>query len=345
MSFGKKWAGRIYGTNTGNIFARIDGEPSALHGSLHINDAQFGIAVYEVSGSIQNETLRLRGRPRGSEEDTAADSFAATGKLNSKGQLIGDWLTHDGLTGTFILFPHDEPSEPAPNSDQIPEQVYVARHEFGAVELGRDDIVQIADEMQKEFRDGKLIVTVTTETEQSRYLDDFKNSPSQKRKAKILKLFVQQSDSSGINRVAVVEFGPIFNAASTQSSDESWALGFLERIKKSVKPLERHYATNFKKLGFGINQIILVAAITLLPSLPSLERRSILMAAVLALGYIINLLHRKYLPLASIYLGDRPAGIWSIITPTLISWTVSASAGLVAAVLAAYLGGMLNLAD
>tara|TARA_R110002020_G_scaffold37830_25_gene114141 strand:- start:7267 stop:7866 length:600 start_codon:yes stop_codon:yes gene_type:complete len=199
--------------------------------------------------------------------------------------------------------------------------------------------------MQKEFRDGKLIVTVTTETEQSRYLDDFKNSPSQKRKAKILKLFVQQSDSSGINRVAVVEFGPIFNAASTQSSDESWALGFLERIKKSVKPLERHYATNFKKLGFGINQIILVAAITLLPSLPSLERRSILMAAVLALGYIINLLHRKYLPLASIYLGDRPAGIWSIITPTLISWTVSASAGLVAAVLAAYLGGMLNLAD
>ncbi|KKL99981.1 hypothetical protein LCGC14_1808960, partial [marine sediment metagenome] len=49
MAICKKWAGKVYGTNTGNLYATFEGHSDALTGKIHLNDPVFGLAVYGIS--------------------------------------------------------------------------------------------------------------------------------------------------------------------------------------------------------------------------------------------------------------------------------------------------------
>jgi hypothetical protein len=203
----------------------------------------------------------------------------------------------------------------------------------------------IADDIQRDFKDARVVVTVVADTEQSRYLPDFKTINFTADRATILKLFVQKPEGGGVNRVAQVEFGPQVNLVMTQGSDEAWVLGMLEKLKRSIRPFERAYTTNFKKLGFGINQLLLVGAIIFLPSLTSLRDRSILMVGVLALIFCVNWLHVRYLPFAAIYLGQKPTGLFARAAPSVISWVIAVTASVAATLLGAYLKGWLSLSS
>jgi hypothetical protein len=89
----------------------------------------------------------------------------------------------------------------------------------------------------------------------------------------------------------------------TQGADKAWVLGELERLKRDVHGFERAYATNVKRLGFGINQLLLFGVIVYLPSLDSLRDRTILMVGVIALMGAVTWLHNRFLPFAAVYLG------------------------------------------
>lgn len=129
----------------------------------------------------------------------------------------------------------------------------------------------------------------------------------------------------------------------TQGSDEAWVLGKLEKLKGELRKSERFYTTNFKRLGFGINQVLLAAAIVYLPSLESFHSRAVLMVGVFVLAFIVTWLHTRYIPFAAIYLDKKPEGMLARVAPSIASWLIAATAGIAATLLAAYLQGYLKL--
>lgn len=341
MALGRLWAGRAYGTNIGNIFIKLNGDDTALAGTLHMNEPGVGIVVYSVQGEFDGLQLRLTGEPQTQIDGVAFGRLSAAASLNARGELNGEWSTSIGSAGTFILFPHDQGQDLEADAGRFPDQLHTARHQFGAVAVNREQITAIAEEIQRDFKKRQVIVTVVAGTEQSRYLSDFKTTDFNTDRASIIRLFAQESEGSTVNRVVQVEFGPQVNTAMTQGSEESWVLGTLEKLKRSIRPLERGYTTNFKKFGFGINQLLFICAIVFLPSLGSLRDRAILMAGVLAIIFGVIWLHNHYLPFAAIHLGQRPKGIFERLTPSMVSWIIAVTASLVAALLAAYLQGLL----
>jgi hypothetical protein len=277
MSLGRLWAGGAYGTSTGNLFLKLEGEDTALVGTLRINETGVGLAAYSVAGSFDGARLTFTGEPQTQIEGKAFGRLNATATLSPGGNLEGEWETDIGSAGTLILFPHDRSQVPA-SGQETPDQLHTARHRFRAIEIDRDQITALAQNLQQEFTKGRAVVTVVTDTQQSRYLEDFKNLRFNVDRAEVIKIFVQEPEGDhGINKVASVEFGPQFNEVLTQGTSEAWVLGRLEKLKRDLKQFERAYATNFKRLGFGINQVLLFGAVVFLPSLANLRDRAILM--------------------------------------------------------------------
>jgi hypothetical protein len=340
MTLGHYWAGGVAGTNTGKVFVKLDGDDAALTGTLHFNDTDVGVAVYSLTGSFDGKELTFTGQPQ-----TEGDEYApltATATLTAKGNLEGQWHTDLGTAGVFVLFPQQQGQAPDSAADSPPEQLHMARHQFGAIQIDRDQVTSLAEEIQREFKNAKVVVTVVASTEQSRFLPDFKAMSFTLDKAEILKLFASEPEGAGVNRAISLEFGPQVNNAMTQSSDEAWVLGMLERLKRSVKPLERSYATNIKRIGVGFNQLLLLAAFVFLPSLANLRDRALFMVGIFVILIAMNWLHSRYLPNAAIYLRNRPQGILARVAPSFISWLIALTAGAAATLLAGYLQGWMG---
>ena len=340
MALGHYWAGGVAGTNTGKVFVRFEGEDAALTGSLHFNDTDLGVVVYSLTGSFDGEHLAFTGEAQGGGDAHAPLTAQAT--LNAKGNLEGQWETDLGTAGVFLLYPQQQAQTAEQVSDAPPDQLHTGRHQFGAIQIDRDQITALAEDIQREFKNAKVVVTFVAGTEQSRFLPDFKTLNLNEEKALVLKLFASEPEGTGVNRVISVEFSPQINSAMTQGADEAWVLGMLERLKRSLKPFERSYATNIKRIGFGFNQVLLLASIVFLPSLVSLWDRAIFMVGILAILFAMNWLHSRYLPMAAIYLRKRPQGFWSRLAPNVVSWIIALTAGAAATLLAGYLQGWIG---
>jgi hypothetical protein len=112
-------------------------------------------------------------------------------------------------------------------------------------------------------------------------------------------------------------------------------------LKREIQRFERVYAA--KKLGVGINQLLLFGTIVFLPGLTDLMDRTILAGGVVLLALGVNWLHRKYLPHAAIYLGERQDGWFARLLPSVASWLIGIAATVIATLLGAYLKGWLSL--
>jgi hypothetical protein len=343
MVIGNKWAGKLYGTNTGNLYVTLEGDDDALRGRIHLNDPVFGLVVYAVNGTSDGQGLSLQGEPEKPIEGVELGKLEAKALLNSRGELEGEWTTSIGSAGTFVLFPHDRISEQEEEGDARQEQLHTARHNFGAVAVDREQITALAEEVQGDFKQTQVVVTVLAGTEKSRLLDDFKNASFKDERATVFKIFARERQTSGIDRIVVIEFGPEVNFAMTQGADEAWVLGMLEKLKKSVESLERKYATSFKKFGFGINQLLFVGAIVYLPSLTSLGVRTALMVGVLGIIGFVTWVHRRYLPFAALFLGNKPKGFVAKSFPSAMSWIIAVTSAVAATLLATYLQGLLPI--
>lgn len=344
MPFGKKWAGKIYGTNTGNIFLKLTGADDALSGTLRINDATYGFANYNVDCVFDGETLSITGKP---EVSTTSDGvsfgqLSASGRLNSKGDIEGDWETDTGPAGTFLLFPHDRESEKS-ETELSPPQLFTARHNFGAIEIDIEDAMRIGEEIQKEFLSAEVVITIDSGTQQSFFLKDLKKLSLPSGQITFLKLYAREAERSGINRVVTVELGSSVNFVAVESSDEAWALGKTETLKQRIARHQKSYTTTFKRFGVTLNQLLLVGVIAFLPSLQEFSERIFLVSVAMALLAGVDLFHTRYLPLSIIHLDPKKPGLISRIGPSLLSWLSTITAGLTTALLGAYLAGLLNL--
>ena len=147
MAIGRRWAGKTFGTNIGNVFVTLEGVDAALTGTLRMNEPGVGIAVYTVQGTFAGPTLTLTGQPQTEVEGVEYGELSVTGTLNARGEINGDWETTIGSAGTFILFPHAG-GEQAGAAQQA-EQFHVARYAFGAVDIDRDQIIKVAEDIRR----------------------------------------------------------------------------------------------------------------------------------------------------------------------------------------------------
>lgn len=339
MVLAKRWAGKVWGTNVGNVFVTLDGEDHALTGTLRMNEQGIGIAIYSITGSFINTEFKMKGLPQAEIEGIVFGELTVLGKMNSKGEIHGDWSAVIGSAGTFVLFPHMG-GEQTENIQQV-EQFHTARHNFGAIEIDREQITNIAESINSNFP--SVVITVVAGTEQSRYLDDFKNLQFSSVKAEIVKIFASKPDGTGANQVVSIEFGPQVNSAMTQGANEAWVLGQLETLKRDLKQYEQTHITSLKKWGLNINQILLLGAIVVLPSLSGLVDRIVLMGSVLFLNIGVNWLHSRYIPFSAIYLGKKRRGLLGRVWPSFASWVIGIMATVIAALVGAYLQGWLKV--
>jgi len=338
------WAGKAYGTNVGNLFVKLEGAGGNVRGVLRFNDSAAGVVVYDVVGTYDGSKLALSGTPRSSPPGTTLTPLTLTATMDGRGNLEGEWETASGAGGSLVLHPHT-PTETAPGGPSMPDQIFTARHNFGAVAIDRSEFVALAEEIQLSFKSARVIVTYVTGTEQTRFLEDFKAVPRfSSDTAQVIKLHVQEPEEGGTNRFVSVEFGPQFNSVTTQSANEAWVLGELEKVKRRVRPYERSYTTNLlKRYGIGMNQLALIAALVYMPSLDSLGDRVIFIGAVLLVIWAIFSLHSRFLPFAAIYLTAKPTGLVRQFGPSVLSWLISLFGTIVAALVGAYLKGVLKL--
>ncbi len=339
MAIGRLWAGRAYGTNIGNLSVTFEGDNDALRGKLRFLDQQYGIAVYAIVGSFDGEHLNISGKPESHAEGVVLTPLRASARFNGKGELHGEWQAESGTGGAFVLFPHDQPADQG--SGKISDtavQLYTARADFGPVSMTLQQLLLLADEVQQQFT-RPVIVTLRTGTEVVRTLPDLKQLRFPNTRADYAKLFVQEPETGGLNRTVIVEFGPQHNNVTAQGTDEPWALGQVEKIKRAVRPSERLLASRFKQYGV-FNAVMIGVAIAYLPSLPDFLSRLLLMVGAIAASYGNAEMQTHLIPHASVFLGDRPSSVarfGASIVSALVSLLVATAATILAGVLQGWL--------
>ena len=50
---GRYWAGNVYGTNIGTLFAEFQNTEDGFTGILRILDNRFGLAIYDIKGNFE----------------------------------------------------------------------------------------------------------------------------------------------------------------------------------------------------------------------------------------------------------------------------------------------------
>ena len=87
MALGRLWAGKVFGTNTGNLFIELNGDDSALQGTLRVNEPGVGIAVYSIEAVFDGVNLSLKGKPEVAPEGVALGQLTAHAALTARGEL------------------------------------------------------------------------------------------------------------------------------------------------------------------------------------------------------------------------------------------------------------------
>lgn len=332
------WAGSIYGTNTGNIFIEFSQKGSALSGLVRISDDRFGISSYSFTGT-DNEEIVLNCSPEQAPEGMVVGDVTVTGKLQPDGTLTGQWNSTIGSAGTFRLWPHNV--EGSQQGTTEPEQVYNRTVNIGSVRIFRDDIEGIFELVQKDFLQGKLIVTYDQNgNEVTKYADSFLQGIDRLVKLRNIKLFIQEPEVAGINRMVNIDLLDSAGSSIRVSGvSESWVVGKAESLRRSLASYENHVITNYRKYGLNLNSGIFLLMIAFVPGITTWPKRLMFVAVVTFLLGILYSAHSKMIPNTLILLENRPAGVWARLWPTVLSWVMAVSSALVAGWLLKVLSG------
>lgn len=331
---GKLWAGRVYGTNTGNLFIEFDQTEPRLSGTLRFLDTLAGIAVYEIDGTF-DDRLMLTGRWKQGGDPQAHGELSIEGVLTSDGLLRGTWNSTIGTGGTFELYPHDLARAPAPavSAGSPPEQLYTRSASLGAVRLYAQDVLELLRIVQDDFSAPQPVVTYHVRgSEVTKYAKDFVGEISTLGQLDYLKITVQEPEAHGINRVVVVElraFGS--NEIRAQGIRESWVVGRAETISAFLRKHQSSIVTSYRKFGLNINGVIFLLMLILIPEINTVEERTAFVGATFALLFLLHWIHSKFIPNASLQLTEKRPNALIRAWPTILSWLVTASASLAAA--------------
>jgi hypothetical protein len=338
---GKLWAGKLFGTNTGNVFLQFDQSEGKLTGTLRFLDDRLGAVVYAVVATFDGSKLEFQGNCTKSPEGIQVGDVQGKGDLTPDGQLKGVWSSSLGTGGTFHLFPHDSPPT-ATTTDLIPEQLHSATRQVGALRLYADDVRAMIGSLARDFRQGRVVATYRVGgSEVSKYAKDFEEDFERLAKLRYLKLTIQEPEAHGLNRFASIELNPNgSNEIRVQGIQQSWVLGKAEALASDLQPRQKILATSFRKFGLNVNGLLFVLTIILLPEL-SILRRFVLVAVVVAVASIVYQLHMKFIPNVLIHLSERKPGPLQRSIPQIVSWLIAATSALVAAIAYGLLKGEL----
>lgn len=335
MSYlGKLWAGRVYGTNTGNIFVKFDQVEPDITGSLRFLDSLAGIAVYSVSGTF-DDRLRLTAEweQGGAPEDHGTLTIEAV--LTSEGNLRGTWTSTIGTGGAFELFPHDSGALEEQGGIEGPEQLYTRRIALGAIRLYASDVEALLRYVKEEFAAPRPIVAYKVRgNEVAKYAEDFVSEFSAIGDLDYLKITVQEPDAHGLNRLVVVELNASGNnEVLVQGTRESWVVGRSVALANFLGSYQRSLVTTYKRFGLNINSVIFLAMLVAIPEIVSWQDRLVFVLATTALLGLLYGVHAKFIPNVSISLSERRANAFVRAWPTILSWLIAASASVAAALI------------
>lgn len=337
-----RWAGRLYGTNTGNVFLDLVQDDHKISGRLRVMDSIFGVSIYEYTG-IFDEELILNCTPSKSVDGVELGDVSVSGRLTPEGNIRGDWESTIGTAGTFEIYPHDITSaDPGAGAREThPEQIYNKTIQLGSVRLFKDDVVQLVDFIKKDFTSGRAIVTFTQRgSELTKYADDFFGQLDSIEQLNYLKLVIQEPEAYGINRVIVIEL--VANGISeirTSGINESWVLGKAESIFQILRPKQNSLVTTYRKYGLNLNGAIFVAMLIAIPDIADWKNRAIFVVSVFLLLNFLLFIHNKFIPNTAIYLEQEKPGFLRRAWPSILSWVITASSSVVAAYIFSILRG------
>lgn len=341
-TLGKLWAGRVYGTNTGNLFLELQVTGTSVVGTLRFLDTSFGLALYTVHGTF-DDALRIKGTPVKTQEGIELGELVVDARLTPEGNLRGTWRTSIETAGTFDAYPHDSAltDQKAQVKPGAPEQLYTKNIHLGAVRLYGDDAKKLIALIRQDFTTGRPIVTFNARGgEISRYVEDFLSEAGSLGPLEYLKIMIQEPEAYGINRLVVVELNAYgSNEVRAQGVQESWVIGKAEALAAELRKHESMLVTTYKKHGLNLNQAVFFVMLIIMPSVAKWIDRAMFAVAVFFLLSIMLWLHARFIPNAMIQLSTVQPSFLARAWPTILSWLVAATASLAAALLLYWLTG------
>ena len=333
---GKLWAGKVFGTNTGNVFVELTGEGPEISGLMRFLDDRFGPVVYELQGEF-DDSLEVTGTPRSAPEGVELGDITLSASLTSEGWLRGKWESTLETGGTFTLFPHgaSQSAQSTPQED-LAEQFYFQTVEVGSLTLFADQIRALISKMAIDFDDSSRVIATYNDggPDVTRFADDFIKRFKEIPKLKRLRLFIQEPDTQDVNKSVTIDVsadGP--NQVVVQGVRESWVVGKATALAATLRRNESSIVTNYKRFGLNINSLVLLSAVVLAPEITSLISRIVFIAAIGGLLGILYWVHRNFISNAEIVLATPTPSLWDKWKPSLVSWFVAVTASLTAALI------------
>lgn len=332
---GRLWAGRAFGTNTGNLFAEFDERDGRFTGDLRFHDDRLGVVVYDVAGTFDGRDLRIVGRPRNVVAGVQAGDLTANAALIPPGRFRGEWKTTAETAGTFDLWPHDlnilVPADGAP-----PPQILTATAALGSIRLDAEDIPDLIEIVSSDFSTGRA--TVSYKDQQGRELlkfaDDFLRAGSTVAETREMRIQIQEPDQSGGSRSVNVQLSAIgANEIRVQGVQATWVLGKLQEVESYLKIKQNPITTLYRRFGIDFNGFLFFAFIALAPVIENLWARVGFAFFVMALLAILAWIHRHLAPNASIQLKPAAPGVGRAIGTQFASLIVNITAALVSGVI------------
>ncbi|MER9490146.1 hypothetical protein NKI50_30085 [Mesorhizobium sp. M0563] len=342
--FSKRWAGALFGTNTGNVYCELEGADANLKIRLRVMDQLFGLAIYEGDGSFDGSSFRFTAKPIQAEPNVKTAPIRASGELNSKGSIAGDWESELGTAGTFLLHPHDSAST-GETANELTETLHTENRPLGAIRLFRSDFQELVAAIRKDFKVGQLFITFNErKTQRTMPLEQFLEASKNLPKIDYLRVNIQEKETANINRVAVVELDSKGESAIlVQGGQESWVRGEADFLKSVVDRGLTRTITSIKKFGLNINGLLLIVGIAALPEL-TFGRRLVFLAMLFAIIIAIMELHKAFVRNAMIFMNQERPRTLNVYSEQATSVVIATVAGTLAAAAYGAVSGKLVLA-
>ena len=327
----KLWAGKVYGTNTGNLFIEFSEAGPNVAGILRFRDDAFGIVTYKLSGTF-GEGLRITGVPQDPPEGVKVGNIEVEARLTPEGHLRGQWKSTLGTGGTFEAYPHDVNSPHAvsslPANPTAPEQIFSRNIQLGALRLYAEDLQQLITHVKEDFTSGRVVVTYNLRGSQvTRYGDQFLTEMEKLERLNYLKVNIQEPEAHGINRVVTVELSAFgTNEVRVQGIRESWVIGKAEALVGFLRQHDSTLLTTYRKFGLNLNSLIFVTMLVIMPGLTSWQSRAFFALGIILLLVLLFTIHVRLIPNTLIILGGAKPTFWSRMWPQILSWIVTVSA-------------------
>lgn len=343
---GRRWAGHIFGTNTGNLFVELEPKGDSFTGTLRLMDHHLGLSVYSVQGTFDGTNFNMTGTPSTpAPEGVEIGHIAAQGQVSSQGTIRGRWESDLGTAGTFILHPHDASQQNATANVPTADQLHTETRSFGTIGLSGDQVRELIALVGRDFSGDAPVVTYRRRGtgEVSRYAPHFLDEMEKIGSVRSLKIWTQDKEPNGLVRTISVELNDIGqNLVKVQGSQDAWVLGKTESLATFLREHEKYLLTSVRKFGLNFNGLLLLWAAAVLPDLQFLSRLTYLMF-VAAVILTISYLHRKFIPNATIYLTSGRLSLAQRAWPQFASFAIAAASGLAASVMYGLLKGELTL--